>query len=143
VIRLANIEDIEEINKLGLLLNPKFTKVYNLEEMFKHDYNRIYLYIKDNKVVGLLMAILLYETCEIENIIVLEEYRNKKIATNLIDSLISDFDENIKTLTLEVAVDNEKAINLYKKFGLEVISTRKKYYDGKDAYLMGVKYEGR
>ena len=143
MIRLANINDIDDINRLGLLLNKKFLKVYNLEEMFKHDYNKIYLYIENEEVVGMLMAIVLYDTCEIENIVVKEEYRNKKIATNLIDTLISEFNENIKTLTLEVAVDNEKAINLYKKFGLEVINIRKKYYDGKDAYLMGVKYEGR
>ena len=127
MIRLANINDIDDINRLGLLLNKKFLKVYNLEEMFKHDYNKIYLYIENEEVVGMLMAIVLYDTCEIENIVVKEEYRNKKIATNLIDTLISEFNENIKTLTLEVAVDNEKAINLYKKFGLEVINIRKKY----------------
>ena len=44
-------------------------------------------------------------------------------------------------ITLEVAVNNEPAISLYKKFGFEIISTRKNYYDNVDAYLMGVKYE--
>ena len=143
MIRHANILDIKEINELGSKLNKKFEKLFNLEEMFTKDYNKIFVAVEGKKIIGFLMAIVLYDTCEIINIIVKEEYRNKKIATSMIDYLISEFSDSIKTLTLEVATDNEKAINLYKKFGLEIISTRKNYYDNKDAYLMGVTYERR
>lgn len=142
MIRHATLEDIKEVYKLGNILNSKFDKVYDLKKMFMQDYNKIYIATDHEKVVGMLMAIVLYDTCEIENIIVLEEYRNRKIATNLIDYLISEFSDSIKIITLEVAIDNQKAINLYKKFGLEIISTRKNYYDNKDAYLMGVTYDG-
>ena len=37
---------------------------------------------------------------------------------------------------LEVNTENIAAINLYKKFNFEIINTRKKYYEGKDAYIM-------
>ena len=143
MIRLATIEDKDEIINLGKIVNSKFENVYNIEELFNHDYNKIYLDIEDDKIVGMLMAIVLYETCEIENIVVLEEYRRKNIASSLIDFLITNFESTINTITLEVAVNNEKAINLYKKFGLNIISIRKNYYDNGDAYLMGVKLDER
>ena len=39
--------------------------------------------------------------------------------------------------TLEVRVSNTVAINLYKSFGYEIVTTRKRYYEnGEDAYLM-------
>ena len=33
-------------------------------------------------------------------------------------------------------VENKNAINLYKKFGFEIKTVRKNYYDLNDAYLM-------
>lgn len=141
MIRKANIDDKEDIIKLGNMINNNFSKVYDIDNYFDKKYNVIYLDIEDNEVVGMIMAIVLYETCEILNIVVNEKYRNKKIATNLMDTLISEFEDTIEFLTLEVSVNNIPAINLYKKFGLEIINTRKNYYEDSDAYLMGVKYE--
>lgn len=141
MIRKANIGDKDDIIKLGNMINNNFSKVYDIDNYFDKKYNVIYLDIEDNEVVGMIMAIVLYETCEILNIVVKEKYRNKKIATNLMDTLISEFADTIEFLTLEVSVNNIPAINLYKKFGLEIINTRKNYYENSDAYLMGVKYE--
>ena len=143
MIRLATKDDIKDIITLGNIVNPKFEKVYNMDDLFKHDYSKIYLDIEDEKVVGMIMATVLYETCEIENVIVLEDYRRKGIASSLIDYLISDFSSTINYVTLEVNVSNEKAINLYKKFGFNIINTRKNYYDNNDAYLMGVNLDER
>lgn len=141
MIRQAVLKDKDAICELGKIVNPNFNKVYDIDKMFLEKYNKIYVAVIDEQIVGMLMAIVLYETCEILNIVVKKEYRNQKIATNLIDTLISEFSDTIEMLTLEVAVDNINAINLYKKFGLEIVNTRKNYYGNKDAYLMGVKYE--
>jgi ribosomal protein S18 acetylase RimI-like enzyme len=43
---------------------------------------------------------------------------------------------NIESISLEVSVLNEAAIQLYLKHGFKVVSLRKAYYDGVDAYLM-------
>lgn len=141
MIRNATIEDINDIKRLGLLVNENFNNVYDLNEYFSHDFNKIILTIKDEKIVGMLMYMELYETCEILNIVVEEDYREKGIATNLIDYMISSLEVIPSTLTLEVNVDNKKAIDLYKKFNFEIINTRKNYYENNDAYLMGVTYE--
>lgn len=47
----------------------------------------------------------------------------------LMDFLLEN---NAKTLLLEVAEDNEKAIGLYRKFGCSVMASRKNYYHRKD-----------
>ena len=50
---------------------------------------------------------------------------------------IGELDENCTLITLEVASKNIAAINLYEKFGFEIVNVRKNYYpDGDDAYLM-------
>jgi ribosomal-protein-alanine N-acetyltransferase len=141
MIRMATKQDINSIYELGQLVNKNFKKVYDLETMLQEKYNKIYVAVIDEKVVGFLMVIVLYESCEILNIAVLEKYQKKGIASNMLDFMISEFDNSIDIVTLEVSVDNTKAINLYKKFGFEIINTRKNYYGDKDAYLMGVKYE--
>ena len=141
MIRKANIKDKEDIIRLGNLVNHNFSSVYDMDEYFSNDYNVIYLDIENRKIVGMIMAIILYESCEVLNIVVEDNFRRKGIASNLMDTLISEFSENIEILTLEVDVNNKNAIKLYQKFGLEIINTRKDYYENSDAYLMGVKYE--
>lgn len=141
MIRKANTKDKEDIIRLGNLVNHNFSSVYDMDEYFSNDYNVIYLDIENGKIVGMIMAIILYESCEILNIVVEDNFRRKGIASNLMDTLISEFPENIEILTLEVDVNNKNAIKLYQKFGLEIINTRKDYYENSDAYLMGVKYE--
>ena len=137
MIREPDILDIPRINELGSLLEENFTKVYSINEMLEDKYSKIYVYEIDDVIVGFIIATDLVETCDILSLIVDPEYRNRKIATNLIDYLISELDENLKLITLEVRANNTAAIHLYDKFGFEVVNVRKKYYsNGDDAYLM-------
>ena len=137
MIREPNVLDIPRINELGCLLEENFAKVYSINEMLEDKYSKIYVYEIDDVIVGFIIATDLKETCDILSLIVDPEYRNKKVATNLIDYLISELDENLKLITLEVRANNTAAIHLYDKFGFEVVNVRKKYYsNGDDAYLM-------
>lgn len=137
MIREPDILDIPRINELGSLLEENFTKVYSINEMLEDQVSKVYVYETDDKIVGFIIATDLTETCDILSLIVDPEYRNRKIATNLIDYLISELDENLKLITLEVRANNTAAIHLYDKFGFEVVNVRKKYYsNGDDAYLM-------
>lgn len=137
MIREPDILDIPRINELGSLLEENFTKVYSINEMLEDQVSKVYVYETDDKIVGFIIATDLTETCDILSLIVDPEYRNRKIATNLIDYLISELDENLKLITLDVRANNTAAIHLYDKFGFEVVNVRKKYYaNGDDAYLM-------
>ena len=137
MIRKANIYDIPRINELGSLLEENFTKVYFVKEMLEDQVSKIYVYEKEDTVVGVIMATDLVETCDLLILVVDPEYRNMGIASNLMDYLISELDENLKMITLEVSANNKEALSLYDKFGFEVVNVRKKYYaNGDDAYLM-------
>ena len=140
MIRYAQLEDIERINVLGETLHHNFAKLFNVAEMLEDKLAKVLVYIEDEKVVGFIIATCLYENVDILSIVVDPLYRRKHIASNLIDYLFGEIKDTVQVVTLEVAVNNESAINLYKKFGFEVINTRKKYYNDVDGYLMGRRF---
>lgn len=137
MIRLAKNCDIPSINKLGELLHHNFSKVFNIQSMLEDNISKVLVYEDNGCVVAFLLATCLYETVDILSVVVDPNYRRRKIASNLFDYLISELAEEVETITLEVAVNNESAIELYKKFGFEIVNVRKKYYNDVDAYLMG------
>ena len=92
-------------------------------------------YYENNKVIAYLDFSIIYEKVEINDLFVEEKYRNKKIASCLLEHMIKEVG-NVENITLEVRVDNAIAINLYKKFGFEIVSIRKNYYKDIDGYLM-------
>ena len=136
MVRYANVYDIPRINELSSLLNDNFSMVNNINEMVEDKNSKVLVYEEDDMVVGFITATDLKETCDILSLVVDPKYRNKMVATNLLDYLISELDENLKLITLEVASKNIAAIKLYEKFGFEVVNVRKNYYKDDDAYLM-------
>ena len=142
MIRKASVWDIPRINELGSLLNDNFSSVNHLNDMLEDGLSIILVYEKDDKIIGFISATDLGETCDILSLVVDPKYRNKMVASNLIDYLISELSEDLKLITLEVASKNIPAINYYEKFGFEVVNVRRNYYpDGDDAYLMARKSE--
>ena len=94
-------------------------------------------YIENNLSIGFLDYSLIYDRIEIDNIYVLEEYRNKKIGTKLLEYLIQiSKQSHIINITLEVRESNKVARHLYKKIGFEEVAIRKYYYGDEDAILM-------
>ena len=143
MIRKLKIEDIKQVQELGNLLSPNFSKTNNLEEMENNQFTKILVYEEEETIKGFLMYTELEETTDIVDIIVKEEERQKGIASCLMDYMLSDLKESVKLLTLEVRKSNTPAIALYEKFGFEVVNIREKYYgDGEDAYLMGRRIRG-
>ena len=119
-------------DNLNLLNNSFVSKDKILEELKSNPFAKIICYEKNNKVVGYLYYSIIYDRIEINNIEVDKLYRNHKIATKLLNELIK---EN-KDITLEVNMNNELALKLYKNFGFEEKALRKGYYNGIDGILM-------
>ncbi len=141
MIREANVYDIPRIGELGSLLNSNFSQVNDLNDMLNDNISLVYVYEKDDQVVGFITATHLYDTCDILSLVVDPNYRGKHIATNLLNYVISECGESLKLVTLEVASKNEAAISLYEKFGFQIVNVRKNYYHDDDAYLMARKSE--
>ena len=94
-------------------------------------------YIENDESLGYLEYSLIYDRMEIDNIMVLEEYRNKGIGKKLMSYLVSlAIELRVDNITLEVRVSNEIARNLYKKFGFREVALRKYYYGDEDGILM-------
>ncbi len=137
MIRSFKIEDSAIIYELGNQIASNFSKTNDLEKIINDKYTKILVYEIDSEIVGFLMYIELENTIDIVDIIVKEAFRNKKIASCLLDNLITELKEKIKWITLEVRKSNTPAIKLYQKFDFSIINTRKNYYENEDAYLMG------
>lgn len=135
MIRLAKEEDIYNINKLGKYISSNFEKTYELIRYFK-DKNYIILISEDDIVNGFMIVYKNIDYYELEAIAVEINSREKGIASNLLNYFLNKCAQTNSVVLLEVAVNNEKAIKLYKKFGFKIIHTRKKYYNQTDAYVM-------
>lgn len=94
-------------------------------------------YFENDMSLGYIEFSIMYDRMEIDNIEVLELYRNKGIGSKLMAHLISiAIAYHLINITLEVRVSNLIARNLYKKFGFREVALRKFYYGDEDGILM-------
>lgn len=132
MIREYKKEDINNINVLGRDLN--------IEYLFKEEpYRYCFVYEENNNILGFITFDLLQDRSEILDIIVHINHRKQGIGQKLLDSSLNTMlKNNIKSISLEVKVNNKEAISFYKKNNFEITTTRKQYYESKtvDAYLM-------
>ena len=119
---------IIETNNIDKIFNEIFHK-----ELKLNTYSKIIAYKENNDIVGFCVYDLIYERIEIEYIGVSEAFRGQNIGYKLLKYIIDTYNLEI---SLEVNKNNEIAINLYKKLGFKVVTERKNYYNGEDAYLM-------
>ena len=135
MIRQYNDKDINEIAKLGLKLHDKY--VFNLDE-----FSNCLVIEENNKIIGFITYSIIYERAEVIDIIIDEKERKKGYGNKLLSKVIEIAKEsNCTNITMEVNVNNESAIKLYKKNGFKIVSNRKNYYNDNDAYLMELKLE--
>lgn len=135
MIRKVLKEDFAGVYELGLKLHANYKIINNLDEIINNNLNYFYVYEIDGNVVGFIHFTKLYNSVDLVDIIVREDYQNQLIGSTLIDYMITNLDEDDK-IYLEVNTKNEKAINLYQKFGFKIINIRKNYYGLDDAYVM-------
>ena len=124
--------DYNIVNVLGRDIEPTFK--LNLSPVSK-----CFVYEDSNNVIGFIIADIFDDRAEIIDVAVDVMYRNKKIGDKLVKYIIELSKNNgCDNITLEVRVNNDPAIKLYKNNEFKVISIRKKYYSKGtiDAYLM-------
>lgn len=126
-------EDIEQVNTLGILLNPKFRELFHIDNLPETE--NILVSKKDGIITGFIHYSKIYECVEIQNIIVDKKWRNQGIASNLLKTLIK-YNKDTTKMILEVNENNKEALALYKKQGFIEINRRPKYYKDGDAIIM-------
>lgn len=136
IVPAKNAKELVEIDNICFKVNPWS------EQLFEEELNLHHKYYYIAKFEGRNIAYIGFETnlydMNLQKIAVLEDYRNCGVATKLFNFSLQKKDILDKDkYFLEVNVNNAPAINLYKKLGFEIISTRKNYYKNGDAcYVM-------
>ena len=110
---------------------------FNISFPQENSFSRKLVCVKDKEIVGILFYSVMYERAEIDYICVKKEYRNKNIATKLVNEMISLLNkENVENISLEVRKSNVPAINFYKKMEFCEVAIRPNYYKNEDGILM-------
>lgn len=137
MIKKISENEIEQTYELLLNYDKNIMKYYDLKNYINSDIYNVYAYEIDNKIVGIIIYTILCEEAEILLIFVDENYRNKGIATLLINSIE---EKNVKNILLEVSTKNDSALALYNKLNFKLINIRKNYYKDSDAYVLRKEY---
>lgn len=121
---------IKEIDKESLI------NIFDINEI-ESPFRKYFCYEENNEIIGYFCIDIIYEKIELINIFVKNEFRNRKIGSNMLKYLI-DFarKSDIYNITLEVNEENLYAIKLYENNGFIKKALRKGYYNGNNGILM-------
>lgn len=141
-IDFMSAEDIDSVLEISSL---SFSSPWSRESYIKELANPIATYFVakfDNKVVGFIGTWIVLDESDITNVAVHPDYRNKGIASKLIENLIKYCrEQKCTSFILEVRCSNNSAISIYEKHDFVREGIRKGYYEDnkEDAILMRLK----
>lgn len=135
MIKEISKSDYDKIKELENLFSS-ILKDNILRDFDNNPFCKYIVYLFNNKIVAFLNYFDIYDRIEIVNFNVLDEFQNKGIGNSLLKYLIDKYQGIYQNITLEVRVDNYKAIYLYEKYGFVKKAIRKNYYNGVDGILM-------
>ena len=114
----------------------------SIEEELNNETSLFLVAKEENEVIGYIGMSIVIDEGYIFNVAVREKYRNKGVATALINELVTyGKKNNFSFITLEVRESNLPAISLYSKFGFIKAGERKDYYSNpKENAILLTKY---
>ncbi len=140
--RKMTVDDLDDVMEVEV---NSFTLPWSREAFFneltKNQFAQYLVVEVDQKVVGYCGVWIIIDEAHITNIALLPECRGMKLGEALMAKVMELAREmGALRMTLEVRVSNERAQNLYRKFGFEAGAIRKQYYTDnlEDAIVMWV-----
>lgn len=120
-----------------------FTYVWDFDffkqQVLFNQNNYFYVKIVDGEIIGFIGVHKVLDNFDILTIAIKKSHQRLNYGSQLIQFII-DFAKNndIKTISLEVNVNNFAAIKLYEKYGFKIKRVIKNYYwqNNEDGYLM-------
>ena len=133
--------DEKDIPQIADIENSSFADPWTegmLKDTLRFPVYHTFLAEEGGQVCGYACIGCLFETADLMNIAVDFPFRERGVASALMDALHAKAKElGAERMMLEVHVANAPAIALYQKYGYEKIAARKNYYgDGEDADIM-------
>lgn len=125
--------NIEDVQKAYDVYANSISEAWSYDDFCQSvnkEYNFIYVAKKDSEIIGLIGFMVMYEESDLLFIAVDDTSRGRGIGDMLMSSMFSFLKEKqVRCITLEVRISNEKAIALYDKYGFLPITIKKKYYE--------------
>ncbi len=91
---------------------------------------------------GFICGCFVYDEIHILNICILEKYRGRGFASFLLGKVFDlAVDKGVRSVILEVSVENSSAIRLYEKNGFKRIGLRRGYYRDREKTIDAYVYE--
>ena len=130
-IRLAERRDIAELLVIEEAQFPEpWTKRILLDEIENTETRRYTVAYEKKRILGYLGVMFVLEELHVNTIGTLPQEEGRGIATSLLDEAWVDARERGgKRGPLEVAVSNQRAIDLYYRYGFRPVGIRKNYYE--------------
>ena len=142
-IRGMEEQDIPQIAAIEKMVFPSPWSEAAFRSEWEDNAMAIYLVLaeeaKPDEVLAYCGLWKIFDEGHITNIAVCPDAQGKKLGKMLLHAMIQwSWANGLSHMTLEVRVDNHRAINLYKKAGFEEAGIRPGYYDGgrEDALVM-------
>ena len=140
--RKMTVEDLDDVLEVEVnSFATPWSKDAFFNELTKNQFAHYLVAEVDQKVVGYCGVWIIVDEAHITNIALLPAFRGLKLGEALLGRIIELARElGALRITLEVRVSNERAQNLYRKFGFEDGAVRKQYYTDnmEDAVVMWV-----
>ena len=138
-IRAMQAEDLEAVVRTESQIFSRPWSRKGFEDALRQK-ETIYLVAYEKDILagycGLLQS---FDEADITNVAVVEKFRKKGVATELLEQLfLRGYERGIENFTLEVRVGNSPAIHLYEKLGFERSGIRPNFYEKpkEDALIM-------
>lgn len=133
-----NYSDLESIKDILIDEFDDFWSYTTLKDEFSSSTSKYFVIKNNNIVLGFCGIKIITDFAEIMNIVIKKDSRGLGLSNFLLENTISKCKElNLKSINLDVNVENTIAINLYKKYNFVKVGIRKKYYNNvSDAILM-------
>lgn len=137
IIEKLTINDIDQIENIEkeCFIDPWPKEAFVRE--LTNDISAFYVLKDEDNIIGYYGLWYMFENADLVNIAVAKSYQGNKYGELLLNDAINRCkDKNVEFLHLEVRVDNNVAINLYKKYDFVEVRKREGYYNGTDGIDM-------
>ena len=138
-IRDLTLNDIDRVMDIEskTFLAP-WKKEEMLYELNENKFSNMAVILVDDYIVGFYDYWVTFDSATIAQIAIDPTYQRQHLGSLLIEEILKDARaKKVRTMTLEVRKNNEKAVKLYQKFGFKQTLVKEKYYsNGDDAIYM-------
>ena len=133
-------EHLEQIQDILLTDFDEFWNAGVLKNELENPLSEYIVALEEKEVVGYAGIWQPDDEGHVTNIVTKKDKRGNKIGTLMLEEIINIAkNKNMKSITLEVNVNNNIAINLYKKYDFKEVGIRPKYYNNADDAIIMTK----